>query len=640
MRKLVQALAIFGAVLYGSSAVAQSPAWDSSGNAMLKGTYSFRQVYYHVGSASGDLTGSYALYGNIVFDGVSQYSLSNATLLTHSQGSSTTAAYSASGTYSIAASGYGFLSGLFCPSGTTCPNNNLYVMVTSGMIVGSSPDGGQNDVFVGAPVPSPLPTNATFQGTWTTAGYIPAIGATAGSSATVFFPMNPDGNGNLGTVTITGYIGSNNGTPTVQVEPNVTYSFTDGVATIKFPGSGSASSFLSGTYNFYFSPDGTFFFGGSLLFPDLLFGVRNPPAGSSLTLSGIYFDAGLDQNDHLLSQGFSDFDTYYGAFNATGGNLIEADRVHDPSKATVISSSFTRTYPATITDGTYTSPGLTHYAFNSSGAIRIGAGIAPYLSLSVGVKAPTLTGSGVYLNPMGVTNAASFAPFTTGISPGEAIVLYGSGLASSTTNATALPLSTTLDNVQVKINGVAAPLYYVMPTQIAAIVPYGLAGSVAQIQVTNSGVASKIVTQFVRTTSPGVYSIPSGGIGAAAVEHADGSLVSAASPAVPGETLQIFAAGLGAVTPSVADGAAVPLSPLSYTNSTIVALFGGAKGTVTFSGLTPTLAGLYQVNATVPAGAPTGAQVIELDGPDSATAEATIPIAAATPSTPANAGSR
>ena len=63
--------------------------------------------------------------------------------------------------------------------------------------------------------------------------------------------------------------------------------------------------------------------------------------------------------------------------------------------------------------------------------IRIGSGIGPYLGLNVALPAPTVSApsGGVFLNPMGVVNAGSFAPFTASWAPGELLMLYGSNLA-------------------------------------------------------------------------------------------------------------------------------------------------------------------------------------------------------------------
>jgi uncharacterized protein (TIGR03437 family) len=88
------------------------------------------------------------------------------------------------------------------------------------------------------------------------------------------------------------------------------------------------------------------------------------------------------------------------------------------------------------------------------------------------------------------------------------------------------------------------------------------------------------------------------------------TVVSATNPARRGEAVQIYLTGLGAVNPAVADGAAAPASPLSTAVATIINVYvGGVPAQVSFRGLAPGFAGLYQVNAVIPAGAPGGANV-------------------------------
>lgn len=625
---LLCALTAMTAASVPSVLSAQSPSWDSSGNHLLNGSFNFRQVSYAAANATGDLASGRALTGTISFDGQGHYTMPGATLITKTQsGTASQQIPAASGTYSIAVNGYGFLSGIVCLSGT-CPGGRIYVLVAQGMMVGSSPEQNVNDVFVAAPVATTPSVTAAFQGGWTMAGVIPSIGASAGLSADAFFPVTPDGAGHLGTVNLSGYFGVNGATPTAQTASNVTYAVNGGAATINWP----ANFYYNGPETLFFSPDGTFCFGGSPNNPDLLVGVRNPAAGATQTLSGIWYDAGFDQNQYFLSQGYVEFDTYYGAFNASGSRFVEADRMQNGVFGGAISSNTTYLNPGNVTSGTYTIPNAIQYALNNAGTVRIGAGIWPTMGLNIALKAPVFSGTGVYLDPNGVVNAGSFAPFTTGISAGEIVVLFGSNLAAGTTSATTLPLPASLGNVKVTFNGIAAPLFYVSAGQISAMVPSGVTGPVVQVQVTNNGTASNLVDQFVYTTSPALFTIPSDGVSLGAVEHANGTLVTEASPAIPGETLQAFLTGLGPADPPVADGAAASASPLSKATTAFTAYVGWAKCTVTFAGLAPTLAGVFQVNIQLPAVVPNGDQFFEIDGPDSASTQGTIPVLSGTTS--------
>jgi len=68
-------------------------------------------------------------------------------------------------------------------------------------------------------------------------------------------------------------------------------------------------------------------------------------------------------------------------------------------------------------------------------------------------------------------------------------------------------------------------------------------------------------------------------------------------PAVAGDTLTVFANGLGPVTPSIQDGIASP----SRTGSTPV-FIGNIECDVPFAGLSATLVGVNQLSVIVPAG--------------------------------------
>jgi len=623
---------------------AQSPVFDTSGNHLLNGTYYFRQVIYGISTSAdtstgitGDISQAIAVYGSITFDGNGNYTIAGGTagglvadstsgaapvpLSCYLANTSCTSGTAVSGTYSISASGYGFLA-----SPVVTGDSISGLVSANGIFIGSSTETNfsYSDMFVAAPLASPQPANSTFQGPYTVTGFFP--GGSPANSADAFFQVNPDGNGNLGTVNVTGYYGAGGSTTISQSNSNIKYFFSNGAAVVTFPTS-STANFFSGQEYLYFSPDGNFFFGGAPNGYDMLLGVRNPTG--NLNFGGLYYEAGLDQDvSQLMSSAFANFDGYYGSLNATSsGDIVANDHVSSVFNSTAISSSYADSFTPPIM-ATYTDNSSSfQYAVGAGGAVRIGQGISPFLGITAALQAPTFSPAGsVYLDPTGVVNAASFSPFTAGISNGEFITLFGTNLASGTVVASNVPYPTTLGGVQVMINGVAAPIYYVSPGQLAVITPSSNPFALAQIQVINNNVASNTVTMTVNKTTPGVYTIPSGGIGNAAAVHTSGQIVSSLNPAAPGETIEVFLTGLGVAYPPVADGAAPPISPLSPTVNAITAGVDGTSATVLFAGLAPLLAGLYQVNVTIPSTTTSGDHTLDIGGPDSYAAQARISV--------------
>ena len=596
--KLAGLLALLWAAT-GWQAAAQT--WDTTGNGMLNGTYYFREVIY-VTSSTGALSRGISLYGNISFNGSGAYSIScTGCVMDSSYG--VPQSYSVSGTYSISASGYGFLSS---PISST---DYVYGLVSQqGIFVGSSTESGFNDLFIAAPLASPPPTAANFKGSY----WIADMDTPNGISS--MFQVNPDGAGNLGNVTLTGYVGSSG--LVTQTAAAVKYSFSNGAAVVAFP-SPSNATLIAGQKYLYFSPDGNFVFGGSPTSWDFLVGVR--AASGTPGFGGLYYQAGMDLA--------SIFDSYYGSLNANAGLAVGHQRLNNVFDTYSTGYTYSEGY-SVGSDGTYSNPYMRYVV--GAGGVRIGSGIGPYLGINVALPAPGFSGSGVYLNPAGIVNAASSAPFTAGIAPGDFITLYGANLAPGTATAYTVPFPTTagLDGVQVTVNGLPAPVQFVSPGQISAIVPYAVGTSIARIQVNNNGVLSNAVTTFVNLTAPGVFTVPAGGLGYGAVLHGDYSLVTKQNPAQVGETVAVYLTGLGTTNPVIQDGSAGPAS--SQTNNTIQVYIGGQAATVGYSGLAPQLAGLYQINVTVPSGVTAGDNSLEIVGPDSDAAEALIPVGSAT----------
>jgi uncharacterized protein (TIGR03437 family) len=606
---------------------AQTSTWDTSGNGMLNGTYYFRHVLYQLSNAgTGQLYDTASLYGTVTFSGTGTYAMT-ATEVDYGLGQM--GKVSPTGTYSIAASGQGFLSH---PLST---GDSIHGMVNAqGIFMGSSTENpnGFNDLFIAAPLSSPAPGLSTFKGTYSLA-YMDFSGNSPLVTVGAMLQMSPDGAGNIGTVGVAAYVGEYGSSKAVQSLSNVKYIFSNGAAVVTFPNSSTA--FFTGQYYLYFSPDGNFVFGGSPVSTDVLVGVRT--GTGTPNLSGLYYEAGLDQNESALSTtGVAGPDSFYGSFSANGGTIVGHQRVADFFNSFTTDYTYSDTY-SVAANGTYSNP-ATNYAVGNG--IRIGSGIGPYLGLSVALQAPTMSSSlsttGVFLNPQGTVNAGSSAPFTAGLAPGELLTLYGDNLASGTQVASAIPFPTTLGNVQVTVNGVPAPVYYVTPAQLSAIVPYGVVGSIAKVQVFNNNVPSNAVTEWISNTAPGVLTQSQNGLGYGDVIHLDGTLVNAKSPAQIGETVSVFLTGLGAVNPTIADGAAGPTGSLANAVATITAYIGGVQATVGYAGLAPQLAGLYQINLTVPAGLTAGDHMLDIAGPDAYSSVCLIATGSATASSSAS----
>jgi len=114
----------------------------------------------------------------------------------------------------------------------------------------------------------------------------------------------------------------------------------------------------------------------------------------------------------------------------------------------------------------------------------------------------------------------------------------------------------------------------------------------------------------VTPTATGVFTLNASGRGQAAVLNArDGTVNSSANPARRGDYVSIFATGAGVTTPASFDGL-LGSTPLGQPNARVSVSMGGLPCDLNFAGAAPGLvAGAIQINAQVPAGAPTGADV-------------------------------
>jgi uncharacterized protein (TIGR03437 family) len=611
MLKLMPRTTLFSTiVLLLAIAPVHAQNFDNSGTANLTGQYLFRYVNFF-NDQSGNLTESCTLSGIIAFDGRGNYTLQN-TQLFDSAGSNGTGFCASAGTGS-----YGVQS-----NGIAQLDNPLYAATLFGtfsqpVLIASSTEDDYFDLFIAVQAPQTAFSNGSLSGAFTV-GTLDFLNASASLARQGYFTLNADGQGNLAAFTVNGSAAnlSAGGNITQNVGAS-TYSLSGTTGgTVTFPGSsGDQTQIVSGAKLLYVSADGNWFVGGSATGSDMFFGFRAPTGTSSnALLSGTYFMAGYE--DFVGSP--PDFlDAFYGSVNSNGdGNLIWHERFDDV--ADIITYDFTFAAPVTIgADGSYYDGSTYTYLAGANGAALMLIGSNQQFSLIVGTRAPSITpASSVWIDPTGITNSANYTPITNAYAPGELVSLFGT-FGVSTQVDQVFPVPTTLGNVQVFVNGQAAPVYQVSQNQISALIPYGIAGDFfATFQVIVNGTKSNEVTVYVDNTAPGLYTLSESGIGAGAILHPDFTEVTDSSPAMPGETVSVFMNGLGTVTPPLGDGAAAPSSPLSNADEAaaiFVFLVDGvdapAFATVAYAGLAPGFAGLYQVNLTLPASGLTNGDV-------------------------------
>ena len=363
-----------------------------------------------------------------------------------------------------------------------------------------------------------------------------------------------------------------------------------------FPGtSGDQSQIVSGAKILYVSADGNWFVGGSATGSDMFFGFRAPSGTSSNSLlNGTYFMAGME--DYWYPANF--LDCFYGSINTAGdGNLIWHERFDD----VVDIRTYDNTFNAPITigaDGSYYDGSTYTYLAGADGTALMLIGSNQQFSLIVGVHAPSFTPtSTVWIDPIGITNAANYTPITNAYAPGELVSLYGNFGVTSQVDTSAPDSHEAGRRAGFRQwdggSGLCGE-----PDQISAWIPYEISGDYfATFQVEVNGSKSNTVTVYVDNSAPGIYTLAEDGLGAGAILHPPNyTVVSDSSPAAPGETVQLFMNGLGTVTPAVADGYAASGTSLSFSDEynageISVYLDDGTgnfpQATVTFAGLAP-----------------------------------------------------
>jgi uncharacterized protein (TIGR03437 family) len=174
---------------------------------------------------------------------------------------------------------------------------------------------------------------------------------------------------------------------------------------------------------------------------------------------------------------------------------------------------------------------------------------------------------------------AAAAVFPLSVAAGEIVSLYGTLLAAGTAQAISHPLPTQLSDAQVLVDSTAVPLFYVSATQINALIPSSVSGLVT-LTVKN-GAGQNTVNVLIEAAVPALFTQNSSGSGLAAALDTSNTAVNNNNPLHSGSFVELYATGLGTVTPTVT--------------------VGGMNCPVSFAGPAPGFIGLDQINCMLPA---------------------------------------
>ncbi len=203
-----------------------------------------------------------------------------------------------------------------------------------------------------------------------------------------------------------------------------------------------------------------------------------------------------------------------------------------------------------------------------------------------------------------VVNSASYLPGA--VSPGELVTIFGANLGPPLDVPGALAgdfVAHTIENTQILIGGQASPILFASSNQINAVVPFGVSGTTAELQVLYQGQPTASIAVQVQPASPAVFSLDGSGGGQGAILNQNGTVNSQTNPAARGSVVALFATGAGLTTPASVDGflAAAPYpAPMLPVSVTI----DGQPAQIVYAGAAPGLvAGAFQINVVVPADA-------------------------------------
>ncbi len=212
-----------------------------------------------------------------------------------------------------------------------------------------------------------------------------------------------------------------------------------------------------------------------------------------------------------------------------------------------------------------------------------------WLSGEIDADATPRSGPSVPLPSVATDGVQDLSGVRDAFAPGGIVAIAGDRLTSgSFLDGVTVPLPLRLAGTHVEVNGIPAPLFSVKPDRLLVELPTVLVpGQSTSLTVSSVNRTSLPVSFRIAPASPAIL----------AAVRSQSALV-------------LYMTGLGATVPEVTAGAAAPTSPIPRTAAQPTVLVNGQTVPVLFSGMTPGLVGIYQVNAVLLDDAPSKFEVV------------------------------
>ncbi len=248
--------------------------------------------------------------------------------------------------------------------------------------------------------------------------------------------------------------------------------------------------------------------------------------------------------------------------------------------------------------------------------------------LTPGATAPTgpsidhIAGGGLSMPPItSITTGGWFSVFGFDFLPLDTALTVPNGVGLSAQDIVAGSLPTNLYQTCVEVNGAKSALDYVSPTQLNVQAPEVTPGTTASVVVvSNCGTANEIATAPLSVSAAALdpeflyfTQNHSGQNPIAAVNALTGAVVNFSvfmGEVHPGDSLTLFAVGLGATTPAQIPG--MIATQAATVNGSVSVSIGDISASVSYAGTSPGSSGLYQINLIVPPGLGSGNQPVSM----------------------------